>query len=87
MGDPAYSIDGEKAAIERRIADEDHPHGLPLAFEGRVTLVPTRWTVGVKIEPRGGEPLYLVASADSADTYGDGIWLGRLEEWADGRNE
>ena len=88
MAEPPYTVAQGKADIEARIADKEPLHGRPLVVEGRVTFVKSRWTVGAKIEPRGGgEPLYLVASADSADTSGDGIWLGRLEEWVDRRNE
>ena len=87
MAESDYAFDEERAAIERRIADKGHSYGPPVVFEGRVTFVPNRWTVGIKVEPKDGPPVYLVASADSADTFGDGIWFGPLAEWVDRRNE
>lgn len=85
-----YNYGEEVKYIESCIEDTGSSYGAPLVLEGKITIAERRWLTYIKLEEtRGfnkGAISYYVASADSADTFGDGIWFGTLKEFVQGRN-
>lgn len=47
----------------------------------KLTITPGRWTVRIEVEKPDGTKATWIASADSGDTFGDGIWFGTQDEY------